>query len=134
LTNTAVTVRIPHDLQVKGWTTELTQVVVNLIINSCDALQGHAQPWIRIDADVTDGRLELRVSDAGQRPPANVIDKMFVTRFTTGTTAASTGLGLTICAQIVRRHQGTIAVDERSSNTTIVIELPHAQSGVQDAA
>jgi signal transduction histidine kinase len=134
LVNTTVTVHVPSDLRVKGWATELTQVLVNLISNSCDALEGHAAAWIRIDAEVVEGRLQLRVADAGRRPPTAIIDKMFVTRFTTGKTTASTGLGLTICSQIVRLHQGTIAVDERSPNTTIVIELPHAQRSVHDAA
>lgn len=131
LTSTAVSVEVPSDLYVKGWSTELTQLLVNLIVNSCDALQGHARPWLRISATLTGDRLELRVVDAGPRPPASVIDKMFVTRFTTGKTSASTGLGLTICAQIVRLHQGTIYVDERTTNTTIVIELPHARQGAQ---
>ncbi len=87
LASVAVTIDVPTDLRVKGWSTELTQLLVNLVINSCDALQGHTRPWIRIGAEESDGELELRVVDAGQRPPPSVIDKMFVTRFTTGNTA-----------------------------------------------
>lgn len=134
LSATTVTVHVPSDMRVRGWRTELTQLLVNLITNSCDALRNHPQPWIRIDAQVNDGRLELRVADAGQRPPDNIVDRMFVTRFTTGDTPSSTGLGLTICAQIVRLHHGSIAVDERATNTTIVIDLPHARRGAKDAA
>lgn len=129
-----VSVIVPDDLWVKGWSTELTQLLVNLIINSCDAVQHLTRPWLRISAQMVEQHLELRVVDAGQRPPTSVVDKMFNTRFTTGNTAASTGLGLTICAQIVRLHRGHIRVDERANNTTIVIELPNARRGIKDAA
>lgn len=135
LTGVAVTTRVSDEYWVSGWGTELTQVVVNLLVNACDALQGHSRPWIRIEAAAFDELVELRVSDAGGRPPEPVLDKMFTSRFTTGTTSASTGLGLTICAQIIRQHQGHIFVDRKSHNTTIVIELPRVREPArQDAA
>jgi signal transduction histidine kinase len=134
LGNMTVTVDVPGELWVSGWRTELTQVLVNLLVNSCDALQGHSEPWIRITARDVDGQVQVRVSDAGKRPPETVMDKMFFTRFTTGTTVASTGLGLTICAQIMRQHNGSIFVDRKASHTTIVIELPRVRARVQDAA
>lgn len=135
LTGVAVTMRVGDELWASGWSTELTQVLVNLLVNSCDALQGHSRPWIRIEGAAIDDTLELRVSDAGRRPPEAVVDKMFMTRFTTGSTSASTGLGLTICSQIVRQHQGRIFIDRRSTNTTIVIELPRVPKPArQDAA
>lgn len=135
LTGVAVTCRVSDEFWVSGWSTELTQVVVNLLVNACDALQGHSRPWIRVEANPLDDVLELRVSDAGRRPPEAIVDKMFTTRFTTGATSASTGLGLTICAQIIRQHDGQIFVDRKSNNTTIVIELPRAKKPAhQDAA
>jgi signal transduction histidine kinase len=135
LTGVAVTSRVGDELWASGWSTELTQVVVNLLVNSCDALQGHSRPWIRIEGAAVGDVLELRVSDAGRRPPEAVLDKMFTTRFTTGATSSSTGLGLTICAQIIRQHHGHIFIDRKSSNTTIVLELPRVKrSGHQDAA
>jgi signal transduction histidine kinase len=63
-----------------------------------------------------------------------LVDKMFTTRFTTNSTEASTGLGLTICAQIVRQHSGEISIDRKSPNTTILIELPLTSSVAQNAA
>jgi signal transduction histidine kinase len=135
LTGVDVTTRVGDELWASGWSTELTQVLVNLLVNSCDALQGHSRPWIRIDGTAFDDMLELRVSDAGRRPPDGVLDKMFTTRFTTGSTTASTGLGLTICAQIIRQHDGRIFIDRKSNNTTIVVELPRPQKVPrQDAA
>jgi signal transduction histidine kinase len=139
LSNIVVTRDVPDELRVFGWSTELTQVLVNLLVNACDALQGEAlqgeeQRWIRIEARPVDEQVRLRVMDSGKRPPDAILEKMFTTRFTTGTTLASTGLGLTICAQIVRQHQGIIFVDRKASNTTIVLELPLANKRVQDAA
>lgn len=135
LTGVAVTTRVADDLWASGWSTELTQVLVNLLVNSCDALQGHSRPWIAIEGAVFDDVVELRVKDAGRRPPEAVLDKMFTTRFTTGSTSASTGLGLTICAQIIRQHRGHIFIDRRSTNTTIVVELPRVHNPArQDAA
>lgn len=135
LSGIAVTTHVEDGLAASGWRTELTQVLVNLLVNSCDALQGHSAPWIRIEAVSAGATLQLRVSDAGKRPPDAVVDKMFTTRFTTRSTSASTGLGLTICAQIIRQHEGRVFVDRRCANTTIVIELPRVQSAArQDAA
>lgn len=134
LSNVIVTRDVPDDLRVFGWSTELTQVLVNLLVNACDALQGEEQPWIRIEARSVDGQAQLRVMDAGKRPPDPILEKMFTTRFTTGATLASTGLGLTICSQIVRQHHGNIFVDRKASNTTIVVELPLVNKWVQDAA
>lgn len=134
LEHVSVTVHVDDGLWASGWSTELTQVVVNLLVNACDALQGYSRPWIRVEAAAAGDMLALRVADAGRRPPEAIVDKMFVTRFTTGATSASTGLGLTICAQIVRQHQGAIFVDRRSANTTIVLELPRVREPAQDAA
>jgi signal transduction histidine kinase len=127
-------IHVSEELLAWGQRTELTQVLVNLVSNACDALEGLSARWIMVEAKEENKRLQIRVSDAGRRPADAVLDKMFVTRFTSGTSAGATGLGLTICAQIVRQHEGQIFVDRKAANTTFVVDLPLPDTIKQRAA
>ncbi|WP_315832283.1 sensor histidine kinase [Bradyrhizobium prioriisuperbiae] len=85
----------------------LEQVFVNLLQNAIEALTGHLEPRIRIDAVSTDDRVSITVSDNGPGLPDTVMQSLFVP-FTT-TKATGLGLGLVISKDIVSELGGSFS-------------------------
>jgi two-component system sensor kinase FixL len=109
---------------------QLQQVMLNLILNACDALTSNppAQRQLRLTTAYRDGRVVASVSDNGCGLPANP-EKIFEPFYTTK--KEGLGLGLHICRSIATAHQGRLwaenvsAVDANSSlGTTFHLELP----------
>jgi two-component system, NtrC family, sensor kinase len=96
---------------VQGDARLLQQVILNLISNAEQALLS-AKPSGKITLTIKpqDGKVAVTVLDDGPGIPAANLSKIFDPFFTTRRTAGGTGLGLTICAAIVKEHGGTIEV------------------------
>ncbi len=113
------------NLRVVGREVELSQVLMNLISNSIDAVGGQPSPWIEIHAQATPhGRARLTVTDSGPGIPKAVAEKIMLPFFTTKETGKGTGLGLSISKTIVESHYGVLIYDDQAKNTRFVIELP----------
>ncbi len=101
-----VTVEVPADFRVPGIAGRLTQVFVNLLQNSLDALK--TKPFadggsrIRVTAREEGGRRIVRVWDNGPGVPAGDEAKIFDPFFTTKEVGKGTGLGLSIVHRILR--------------------------------
>jgi len=115
---------IPHDI---GW------VVLNLVNNALDALQGYAaskddgfRPVIRVSTSLKDDHVEIRVSDNGPGIPPDVKDKIFEPFYTTKPAGSGTGLGLSLSYDIVTQgHGGTMTVEsEEGKGAAFVVTLP----------
>ncbi len=104
--------------------TEISQMLVNFILNACDAVQDLEDRWIKISAVDQDGVVEFQITDSGSGIPKEVADKMFQPFYTTKPVGRGTGLGLSIARSIVDNHQGMVALDRNCSNTRFVISLP----------
>jgi len=100
---------------------QLRQVVANLLTNAAEAMEGQGE-WI-VEA-VRDQETDIILfRDTGQGIPPEVRENLFEPLVTTR--AAGTGLGLTICRQIVERHGGTIdAVDHEGEGAAFRVRLP----------
>jgi two-component system, NtrC family, sensor kinase len=112
-----------QDVRVVGSAHELTQIVVNLLLNAADAVQGEGH--ILIELTRSDRQVELAISDSGAGIPAAVRDKLFDPFVTTKMAGRGTGLGLAVCHAIVERLGGSIAGDnlpERGAR--FVVRLP----------
>jgi two-component system sensor histidine kinase TctE len=123
-----VIAKIPNDLaQIDGNYQELQHLVINLLSNS----QAHSGDGTRIYIQVGQSadRVFLRVEDDGSGFPEVDMDKLFQP-FVAGNFSSSTGLGLSICAQVVLRHNGTIELSNRpSGGASVYIEFPWRQHG-----
>ncbi len=111
---------------------QIQQVVINLIRNSLEAMQGEETRELAIATANGDGNcVELTVSDTGPGLPADVRARLFQP-FTT-TKARGMGIGLSISHSIVNSHGGTIsAVNRAPTGTVFRIVLPGAGlEGVQ---
>ena len=105
---------------------QITQVLVNLVKNGVEAMEG-CSGVVRVSAFETPDqhRLHVAVSDEGGGIPQSARDKVFQPFFTTKSIGKGTGLGLPISYGIVKMHQGTIWFDsEVGQGTTFHLELP----------
>jgi C4-dicarboxylate-specific signal transduction histidine kinase len=100
-----------HDgaVTVRGSAHELTQIVVNLLLNAADAVQGDGH--ILVELSPRDTEVELTIADSGAGIPESVRDKLVDPFVTTKPAGQGTGLGLAVCNAIVERLGGSIAGD-----------------------
>lgn len=103
---------------------EISQVILNLINNSFQAISTMPHPWIKIECRELDKFYELKVSDSGPGIPSHIRQKLFQPFFTTKDIGVGTGLGLSISRGIVEEHHGQLLYVADSPNTAFVITLP----------
>ena len=129
--NIALRVQVQPDLTVFGDPVQLEQVLLNLLINARHAMLGRGGS-ITVKATRTDpgDDVKIQVIDTGPGIPEKVLGRIFEPFFTTKGTAKKgevkgTGLGLTICKEIVEHHKGRIEVQsEVGKGTAFTIILP----------
>jgi signal transduction histidine kinase len=108
----------------KGDANQLQQVLMNLLINAQQALEPDGGT-VRIATGMSNGFLELRVSDTGPGIPPEIQPKIFEPFFTTKPAGKGTGLGLSVTYGIVRDHKGDIRIEsEAGQGTTFVLTFP----------
>lgn len=103
---------------------QISQVLLNLLSNSLDALEGLPTKWIELKQSADESNIYISVTDSGSGIPKNVVQKIFDPFFTTKGVEKGTGLGLSISLGIIKEHQGEMFVNEESPNTQFVIKLP----------
>ena len=109
-----------------GRSTELSQVLLNLLNNAHDAVVQLDQKWVELKVETAFEKLILSVTDSGTGIPKWVADKMMQPFFTTKEFGKGTGLGLSISKGIVEAHGGVLSYDGTSEHTRFIIELPLA--------
>ncbi len=107
---------------------QFQQVLLNLVMNACDAMRGHAasdrQLIVRTEW-AESGSVCVSVSDRGCGIPADAIEQVFEPFFTTK--AHGMGLGLSVCCSIIEAHRGRIwAENNASGGATFRVTLPVA--------
>lgn len=108
------------DLQMQADLSLMEQVFINLIVNALEAVKETEHPRIILSADQTlDRKIILKVADNGQGMPEEVMDKIFIPFFSTK--KSGSGIGLSLCKQIVMLHKGTIQVQSKEGQGTVFI-------------
>jgi len=118
-------VELSHGLPaITGDPRRMEQVVVNLIVNGCEALENRSQA-LRVRTSHRNGRVVLTVRDEGHGMTSEQIERVGEPFFTTK--AAGTGLGLTVTTQIVEEHDGSLEFESQPGvGTTVTVSLPAA--------
>ncbi len=130
-----VDLEVPGDLPpVQGDRVHLQQVLLNLILNGMDALNGAAATDRRVSVAVRrDGgqTVEIAVSDTGPGIPAEALAQVFTPFFTTKPTGM--GMGLAISRSIVEAHGGRIwAANTDGGGTAFRFTLPIAKEAAAE--
>jgi signal transduction histidine kinase len=103
----------------------MTQVLVNLLLNAADAMDGKGQ--VAVTCESVAGRVRIAVSDEGPGIERELRRKVFDPFFTTKPPGQGTGLGLSISRAIVESYGGTLELDpEAARGARFVIDLPAA--------
>ncbi|MFN0250117.1 MAG: ATP-binding protein [Kofleriaceae bacterium] len=107
--------------------TELEQIILNLIFNARDAIDGAGTVSLVLSRALVDGRdhAVLTVEDTGAGIPPHVLERIFEPLFTTKPIGRGTGMGLAVVHRLVREARGRIAASSTvGKGTTFRIEWP----------
>jgi signal transduction histidine kinase len=109
---------------------ELTQVVLNLLLNAADAVDGEGSILVELARRSIEGhdKLELSVSDTGPGIPEALLGRVFDPFFTTKPAGKGTGLGLAVCLSLVERFGGKISAENtKAGGARFMLLLPAAE-------
>jgi len=102
---------------------ELNQVLMNVIANAIDAIEGHGT--IVLSTAQHDGFFVISVRDTGKGIPENIRTRIFEPFFTTKPVGHGTGLGLAISYGIVKAHNGSIECSSvEGEGTEFIVKIP----------
>jgi len=97
------------DLALEADTNLIEQVLINLVVNAIEAVKDRDTPVIALAAYAgANGRPVIKVSDNGMGMSPEVMDNIFIPFFSTKKTGS--GIGLSLCKQILLLHKGNIQV------------------------
>lgn len=109
---------------VQGDTIGLEIVFKNVILNSIEAIPQQGQILVST-RKLENDRLEVIIKDNGVGIPEKELNKIFDRFYTSKRKSGGTGLGLTICKEIIKQHNGVIKVKSKSNKgTTVIVQLP----------
>ncbi|SHF93583.1 PAS domain S-box-containing protein [Mariniphaga anaerophila] len=108
----------PGDLEIFADKKQLTQVLLNLVKNSKDALKNEPGGWVKLSGKVSEtGRVQIMVADNGPGISEELMDKIFVPFFTSKETGS--GIGLSLSRQIMSLHGGSIKMVSSPGKLTV---------------
>ncbi|KAA0890410.1 transporter substrate-binding domain-containing protein [Oryzomonas rubra] len=115
--------------QVRGNTQRIEQVVVNLLLNACQALPNTECKISLATFRVSNARIvALTITDEGVGIASEHIPRLTDPFFTTKRETGGTGLGLSVSAGIVNEHGGTLKFTSTpGAGTTVILTLPAAE-------
>ena len=126
LSKCVLDVDVPNGLVANGVEQQLSQVMVNLLVNASRAVSKltDRKPIIRVSAAARDGRVWFGISDNGVGIAQDVISRIFDPFYTTSEVGEGMGLGLSVSHSIVKRHGGTLSVfSEMNVGTTFTFDI-----------
>ena len=123
--NIQIQLRVDDDLLIRVNSSEIEQVILNLLNNAVQALanSGTLQRRIAIEAIKTGNSVQLSISDNGVGVPEDFKSQLFELLSTTKQTGM--GLGLWLCKHIVTRYSGSIHYEDAAGGgAKFIVELP----------
>lgn len=110
------------DLTLEADTDLIEQVLINLILNAADAVKEITNPRILLSAYITtSNKVVIKVADNGIGISADLMEKIFIPFFSTRKTGS--GIGLSLCKQIMMLHKGNIKVQSVAGEGTAFLLL-----------
>lgn len=95
----------------------MEQVMINLLVNAMEAVKDQGQPHIVLSAyKSANQKVTIKIADNGSGIPADVLDKIFIPFFSTK--KSGSGIGLSLCKQIMMLHKGNVQVQSTEGEGT----------------
>ena len=107
-----------YDLYIRADEKLFSQVLINLLKNAAEAINGNKDGNITISvARSQQNRVEINIRDNGPGIPPDIMDEIFVPFFTTRENGS--GIGLSLSRQIIRQHGGKLSVNSIPNKETV---------------
>jgi PAS domain S-box-containing protein len=121
-------------LRVRCRQVQITQVILNLLQNAFDAVDGiEGEKWIAVEIAKNNETLILSVLDSGPGVPSELKHRIMEPFFTTKPVGKGTGLGLSISKNIARSHGGDLRLSEQQGHTCFSLILPLGEESQANA-
>lgn len=124
---------------VMGDSDQMTQVITNLVINAAQAMEDwKGERHLSISTRAENGAdsssaLAIEIADTGPGVPQEIRSRIFEPFFTTKSGKGGTGVGLSLCLNIIASHGGQIQIqDTPGGGATFLVRLPVAQMAAQN--
>lgn len=111
------------DLQIEADINLIEQVLINLLLNAMEAIKEIEHPKIILTASQSkNNRVAIKVIDNGPGIDDEVLDKIFIPFFSTK--KSGSGIGLSLCKQIMMLHKGNIQVQSiKNEGTAFILQF-----------
>jgi two-component system nitrogen regulation sensor histidine kinase NtrY len=112
----------PENLAIAADEAQLKQVLINLVKNATEALEGVESPLIEISVKRILHKVAIEIHNNGPAIPPDILEKIFVPFYSTK--PQGSGIGLSLSRQIISNHGGQIGVNSREGvGTTFQVIL-----------
>ena len=118
--------RIPENenLFTKGNLSDIMQVILNIMDNAVQAMSRSSSKEVIFEAEVTSEHVELKISNTGFKIPLDIQAQIFSPFFTTLQEKDHKGLGLSLAAHIMHKHNGKIMLADDAKYTCFILRFP----------
>jgi signal transduction histidine kinase len=124
--NIIVQLKIKEEVYIEGDSSQIKQVLLNILVNAVEELsEWKGERKIEVSLIEKNNHVELSICNNGNPIPAYLLENVFQPFVTTK--SLGTGLGLSVCKQIVEKHNGTIEVKSKEEFTCFTITFPIAE-------
>ena len=122
--NIEIQVNVACDVQIYCQSVLISQVLINLLNNSFDAIKLMKNKWIKIESESTGYVNRLVFTDCGAGIAVENSCKIFEPFFTTKDVDHGTGLGLSLVKEAMDFHNGTVSINHNIEYTQFILEFP----------
>jgi signal transduction histidine kinase/CHASE1-domain containing sensor protein len=122
-----ITISITEQADVKIWCrpVEISQILMNLMMNSYDAIvESENHRWVKIAVSTMTNKCIITLTDSGKGISPKIAERIMEPFYTTKDVGRGTGLGLSISKGIIETYQGSLVYNSKHQNTQFRIELP----------
>lgn len=122
--NVELRLNLAEDSTVNCVSNEVSQVLLNLLNNSLDAISPLAEKWIEISLKKSSNEASISVTDSGREISPETLQKMFIPFYTTKEVGKGVGMGLSLSKTIMEKHGGSLVFEPREGFSSFVMKFP----------